>query len=442
MPSFAYHAMDPDGAHQDGRLVAETRDQAHLALQARGYRILRIEPVSAEPPTARAPQAYDDDRPYRTPVGAPPLAKAPPPREAAAVPPPLRAELAPRDGELRMPLRSLCMLTLQFDVMLAAGFSYVRCLKSLSESDDLQVAQVASVLLSTVKAGLPVSTAMARMPGVFSAFYVQMIKVGETTGNVPIVLRRLTNLTRLQEQRRTRIIAALTYPAFLGLACAGMLAFLVYWMLPGYVSVFAQSGAHLPALTQILITVSRSPLPGLALGGLVGGPALLWAAARANANFRDRLEGLKYELPGLREWFRDDLISTVCRSLGGLMESGVSVLEALNALYSRSSGNRRMDEALRRVAESIRGGATLSGGFAATGLFPRFLQAAVATGEQSGRVPDMLMRAAQMLEERQEHRLDSAIRVLEPTMLLGMGIVVAFVVLAAFLPVFELVKAL
>lgn len=406
MPTFSYHCVARDGSYRDGHVGAASRDEATRQLESRGWTILELVAREPEPP---APVSRAE------PVAVP----LPPPRKSAD------------DYDVRLPLRALTIFTVQLDVMLTAGFSYARALQVLTDSEDLETARVANILYDSVCSGFKMSAAMTRMSAAFSAFYVQMIRIGETSGNMGEVLHRLSALLRRQEDRANRIKSALTYPGFLFVACVCMLAFLIYWMLPGYVSVFSETGAPLPPVTKVLVAVTRSPLPGIVLGALIALPFLAWIGAALSPRASHHVGEALRRVPLVSAWLRADATASACRNLGTMMEAGVGVVDALQSL----SG---LDEVLSR----LKNGATLAGAMEQSGLFPRFVGIWVASGVESGKVPQMLIRAAEMMEERQEDRLERGIRVLEPCMMMGMGLVVGLVVLAAFLPVFELVKVL
>lgn len=342
----------------------------------------------------------------------------------------------------RLSGRPLTLLTLQLDVMLNSGFSYTRTLHALMASEDLKVAQVARRLHQAVEAGCPISAAMASMPHVFCPFYVMMVRLGEKSGSVPQALHDLTDWLKEQEGRKNRIASGLMYPAFVLAACTAMVALLVYYMLPQYMTILTDSGAKIPLLTRTLMSISGSPWLLVIPVSLIGGAIALGAAAPHHEPSRRFVERLQYDAPLLRTLFRDTLVASVCRNLAMLMQAGVTTLDAMRTIRTPSTGWSEMDKAIRASEEVVKNGMPLAAALEAGGLFPKFVISSARSGEKSARVPDMLGRAASILDQRVEVRLDSAIKMLEPLIMLVMGIIVAIIVLAAFLPIFELIQTL
>ncbi|MBI3926120.1 MAG: type II secretion system F family protein [Armatimonadetes bacterium] len=476
MPSYSYHCLQPDGSPTDGVILAVDQQEARQKLQERGFRILSVRAATS----LSAPRAYgyrclemdgttisgtltasseeearqqlierglrilELERPGRKARPAPPeripaeAVRAPeaPPTQR---PPPV---VLPKAAGVRLPLRALNLFTLQFEVMISAGITYLRALEALANTPDLQVAQVAHQLLDKVSAGTALSKGMASMPRTFDAFYVRMVRVGETTGSMHRVLRQIGQALSRDQEKRSRLISALTYPAMVLTASLLMITFLVYFMLPGYLVLFTETGAELPLPTRALVWISSSSFPLLLVSGLVAALLALVVSARYHPRSRRTLERLVHRIPRIGSLLRQYLVIRVVRNIALMLHTGVPLMEALDLLSRPTTGDAEMDLALQEVRSELASGAGIAQAFRVSPRFPRFLVDAIAAGEEVGKVPEFLERWAGMLEEDLEYSLDALIQLLEPAMLMVMGLVVGFIVLAAFLPVFALLKTL
>jgi len=431
---FLYQAVDRSGRPKDGLLLAVSLEEARRQLDERQLKVLLLKPAdgaavqtSEPPPAAPAPAAP---------------ASAPLPRAAARPAP--RAREATPEASPRLSLRQLNLLAIQLSVMMNAGLSYFRALSALAEAEDLATAHVANQLAQKIHDGYSLSRAMASMPGTFDNFFVRMVRVGETTGNMHQVLAMLTDTLTRQEKQRSRVMGALAYPAFILAASGLMVTFLVYYMLPGYLTLFSQSGVETPFFTRALIWVSRSPLPLVCLGLPLAGLGVLYASAPRLEASRRALDHLRFHTPGLKVWFRKALLIRICRNLALMTSTGIGLVDGLQILTSPSTGFPAMDAALLGARDGITNGASLADSLGAqpAEIIPRFLVQAVEGGEQVGKVPHFLEKWADMLEEDLDYTIDSFIQLLEPMMLLVMGFIVGFIVLAAFMPVFTLIRTL
>lgn len=423
MPSYTYQCVTDEGSQRDGVVIAVTLSQARQQLEERGWRVLELTQMSSGQAVVEVRSAKGSDALREALADADALTTRPLPTELDT-----------------LPLRSLSMFMMHLGLLITAGFSFARSLTVLSESQDLEASRIAGSLLRGVESGLPLSVAMARHPAVFTPSIVLLMRFGERSGRVPEVLQKLADALRKQEERRNRLTSMLMYPLCVLVATIAMLAFLVYSMLPGYVKLFAESGATMPALTANLLALSANPLPiVLGTAGLAGFVGVFLAAPRSHLCHRIA-ERLKYRGP-VRGMFRISLVATLCQNLAMLTGSGVAVVDALNAICEGGTGWSEADRMLRQALAQVRNGLSLSSALGTWPLFPQVMVGAVATGETTGHFPEMLRLVAGLFEEQVDHRVDQLGRALEPMVLLLMGVGVAFVVLAAFLPVFQLARS-
>lgn len=432
---FLYQAVDRSGRPKDGLLLAVSPEEARRLLEERQLKVLLLKPADSG--------AVQTSEPAPAPVAAPAPSAPTPQRPTVARAAPRARETTP-EASPRLSLRQLNLLAIQLSVMMNAGLSYFRALSALAEAEDLTTAHVANQLAQKIHDGYSLSRAMASMPGTFDNFFVRMVKVGETTGNMHQVLAMLTEALTRQEKQRSRVMGALAYPAFILAASGLMVAFLVYYMLPGYLTLFTQTGVETPFFTRALIALSRSPLPLVGLGLPLGALGLLYLSAPRLEASRRALDYLRFHTPGLKIWFRKALLIRVCRNLALMTSTGIGLMDGLQILTSPTTGFPAMDAALLSTRDHIANGASLADSLAAQSaeVIPRFLVQAVEGGEAVGKVPHFLDKWADMLEEDLDYTIDSFIQMLEPLMLLAMGFIVGFIVLAAFMPVFTLIQTL
>ena len=428
---FLYQGVDRSGRPKDGLLLAVSLEEARRQLEERQLKVLILKPADGSSVQTSEPAP---DPPRAVPLPEP----VAPPRAV-----PSRRDAVP-EASPRLSLRQLNLLAIQLSVMMNAGLSYFRALSALSEAEDLATAHVANQLAQRIHDGYSLSRAMASMPGTFDDFFVRMVKVGETTGNMHQVLHMLTDALTRQEKQRSRVMGALAYPAFILAASGLMVAFLVYYMLPGYLTLFAQTGVETPFFTRALIWLSRSPIPLVGIGLPLGALGLLYASAPRLEASRRALDYLRFHTPGIKLWFRKALLIRICRNLALMTSTGIGLHDGLQILTSPSTGFPAMDRALLSARDGITNGDSLADSLGAqpAEIIPPFLVQAVAGGEQIGKVPHFLEKWADMLEEDLDYTIDSFIQMLEPIMLLVMGVIVGFVVLAAFMPVFTLIRTL
>lgn len=423
MPSFAYHCVSEEGVQRDGVVVAASLPLARQQLEGRGWRVLTLSPLSS-------PSATSSERPAVT-EGAM--------REVLVDADALVARSLPSERDT-LSTRVVAMFLSHLGLLIASGFSFSRSLALLAESDDLDASRLAGSLLLQLESGTSLSLAMSRHPAVFSPSAILLVNIGERTGRVPQILEMLSIAMRRQEERRGRFVGVLVYPACVLTTTAAMMLFLVYYMLPRYVHLFTSTGNKLPALTASLLILSANPMPIAFVGGVVAGFVAVFSAAPRSPLCNRIVERVKFRGPA-RGLFHASLLATLCQNLALLTGSGVTLLDAMKAVCDGGTGWSEADQALREALTRVRSGLTLSAALALWPVFPQMLVGAVTAGETSGRLPEMLTLVGGIIEEQVEHRVEQLGRALEPLMLLIMGVGVAFVVLAAFLPVFQLARA-
>jgi len=321
--------------------------------------------------------------------------------------------------------------TRQLSTLLSSGVTLMDALNSLSEENKGYWKNMLVNIKEKVAGGSSLSKAMEEYGNIFPAFFVNMVAAGEASGNLDKVLSRMSGFLEAQENLKSKVRASMIYPFFM--ICVGfiVLSFLFAFVIPKITRIFKDTATALPFITVILITISDIfqrywwLLIGLLLGGITG-------FKRMREKNRVFIDKLILRLPG--NILQSLYYGRFARTLGFLLEGGLPVLRALE-LSAKSIGNQVLEmkvmEAGKHVAEGARLSASLEG-------FPPVLLQLISTGERSGQLIDILKNAADSYEEEFSRRVQKALSLLEPAMVLFMGLIVGLIVLAVLLPIFQL----
>lgn len=396
MAAIRYQALDATGRTVSGVLQAETARQGRARLRAQGL----------------LPLTLDIDN-----------------------------NAASRDTrwQRRLSHASLCLLTRQLATLLEAGLTLEQALSALIEAAvSPAVREVLSGVQSALKTGHTLAAAMALHGASFPPFYCALVQGGEQSGSLPTILEHLADYLERQAALKQKTALALLYPLVVAVVAFGIVAGLLAYVVPQVVQVFEQSRQSLPLLTRALIGLSdvlRLGWPYLGAAGLV-----LWLLAGA-ALKRDavqrRCDAVLLQLPLAGPLLRGINTARFASTLAILTGGGVPLLNALEAA-ARAITNQVMREAVETAADSVREGGSLSRALSLTGVFPPMLAHLVASGEASGRLQEMLERAARLENDDLERRLRVMVTLIEPLMILLMGAVVMMIVLAILLPIIDI----
>jgi len=321
--------------------------------------------------------------------------------------------------------------TRQLSTLLSSGVPLMDALNSLSEENKGYWKNMLVNIKEKVAGGSSLSKALEEYGNIFPVFYVNMVAAGEASGNLDKVLSRMSGFLEAQENLKSKVRASMIYPVFM--ICVGfiVLSFLFTFVIPKITRIFKDTATALPFITVILITISDIfqrywwLLIGLLLGGITG-------FKRMREKKRVFIDKLILRLPG--NILQSLYYGRFARTLGFLLEGGLPVLRALE-LSAKSIGNQvlqmKVMEAGKHVAEGARLSASLEG-------FPPVLLQLISTGERSGQLIEILKNAADSYEEEFSRRVQKALSLLEPAMVLFMGLIVGLIVLAVLLPIFQL----
>ena len=339
----------------------------------------------------------------------------------------------------RVPAASLAVFTRQFASLVRSAVPLLRALKILEEQAKHPfLRHVLHELAEEVRQGQTLSSAMGKFPSVYSPLYINLIHSGEVSGALDTILQQLAQQMEQEETMRRRIRMAFIYPAFV--ACVGLLTvvFLMTFVMPRLARLLVGLGERLPVPTRLLLTLSgwmSSPWWwGVAVGVIVVA-ALLWKGSGERG--RLIVDRLILRAPLLGAIVQQSELARFARSLGLQLNHGIAILQAIETAISVVT-HRVMRLQLQQLVEGLRQGTTLSTCLENLSVSTPFLVNTVAVGEESGKVSDALTEVAAYYEQETERLLQTMATLLEPMLILGVGLVVGFIVMAVLLPIFEM----
>jgi general secretion pathway protein F len=399
MPEFAYHAIDPDGREQRGRIAAANDDAARDRLTSKNLYIVSVAPAPAR-------------------VSA--LASLPIKRQP------------------RLNAKQLTLFTRQLS-SLAQVSPLEEALRTISrQSEQPHVRQILTEVHAGVVEGQRLSEAMRREGNSFPPLYRAMIAAGEGAGTLPLITERLAVLLERQAEMRGKLIGALAYPAILSLVAILVVMGLMVSVVPRVVEQFDNVDQQLPLITRIVIGISAflaNYYWVIIIAVILGG--LLFAQALKRPAFRLSVDRTVLRIPLLGKLLRNLHAARMARTLATMVASRLPLLEGLR-LTGGTIRNKVLSAANDDIVESVRSGGSLSGAMRTSGVFPPLLVYLTASGESAGQLDTMLERAAEYLEREFDNFTSTALSLLEPLIIVAMGGVVAVIILAILLPILQL----
>ncbi|HEV2817884.1 MAG TPA: type II secretion system inner membrane protein GspF [Allosphingosinicella sp.] len=399
MPDFAYVGLDPAGRERRGRLSAATSEAARDQLVSRRLYVVRIEPAAeaGTPLVSRGLIA-------RKKIGA----------------------------------KQLTLFTRQLATLITVTplEEALRTVSLQAEREELR--RVLGNVHAGVVEGRRLSEAMARESASFPPLYRAMVSAGEASGTLPQILERLANLLERQAQVRSKVLSTLAYPTILAIVAAFVVFALMIFVVPKVVEQFQDIGQTLPLLTRIVIGLSAF-LASWWWALLLAGALAIFLAGRAlkDEGVRMKFDRMLLKLPLVGRLIRDLHAARMARTLATMVASRLPLLEGLR-LTTGTVHNRVLRAASADIAESIRTGGSLAGALKRAGIFPPLLVYLAASGEASGKLDLMLERAADYLDREFDAFTTTALALLEPAIIIVMGVIVALIVLSILLPILQL----
>lgn len=414
MTNFSYIALDSRGRETRGALAVESQIEAVRRLKEMGFF-----PTSVTVARQRGRGGAEGNR------GSGGL---------------LRQRFRVPGFRARVKSRVVLTFTRQVATLLEAGMSLTRGLKLIQDQDcDPALRKVIAEVLASIESGSSLSEALAMHPRAFNRLYVQMVKAGELSGALDVVLARLGTFMEKAQRLKSRVTAAMVYPAAVLCVAGAVVVLLMVVLVPKFEEIFGglMNGRPLPEFTMLVINLSR--LMQQHFIALFGGIAVLVVGVKmllGTPPGRAMFDRLKLRLPGVGPVIRKAIVARVSRTLGTLLSSGVPILQALN-IVKETAGNTLVSRALACVHESVKEGETVTAPLRESGVFPAVVIGMVDVGEQAGALPEMLLKIADNYDEEVDTATAAMTSLLEPVMIVFLALVVGAIVVALFLPIVD-----
>jgi general secretion pathway protein F len=343
-------------------------------------------------------------------------------------------------GSSRIRQRDLLALTQQLATLFEAGLPLDRALSILQElAEGARVKAIVTDLLHSVRGGSSFSEALAKHhPRPFSRLYINMVRAGEKGGVLEVSLRRLAEFLEARAAFNEAVVSALAYPLVITTVGAGAIVFLMTFVIPRFATIFQDLGQTIPLPTQILLNISAALQTYWWVGAIVAlGGVLAWRVWTANPEGRLAWDRTLLRLPLIGPLTMKVETARFARTLGTMLRSGVPVLGAMGVVGDMMS-NQAVGAAVSRLAEGVKRGGTIAAGMQQHGTFPALAIHMVRVGEETGRLEEMLLKVADTFETDVRTELKRVLGLLEPAIILAMGVLVAFLVVATLLAIFSI----
>jgi type IV pilus assembly protein PilC len=344
-------------------------------------------------------------------------------------------------GMFGIGLKDLAIFSRQFSTMVNSGLSLVRTMSILEQqTTNKRLREIIAAVRTDVEAGRPLSDAMGRHPRAFSSLYVNMVKAGETGGVLDEVLDRVAAYLEKEQALRSKIRSAMVYPTLLTVAALGGLFFMTIVILPQFESLFKELGAggQLPLPTRVAMAVSAFIRGYWYIGfGVLVALVIMLRRYLQTPGGRARYDRFKLKMPVLGELNRKIVVARFTRTLGTLISSGVPIMQSLEVV-SKAIDNTVIGNAIDAVRASIREGQTIAIPLQFSGVFPPMVVQMAKVGEETGQLEQMLEKVADFYDVEVEATVASLTSLLEPILIIFMGVVVGAMVISLYLPIFAL----
>ncbi len=425
MPRFTYIALDSRGQESTGLVEAASTNEVIGQLRQAGYFPTSVyeEGKGGGPDGKAAKRAAKAERSSR-------------PRERKQIVLFQRKKIKPK---------TLMIFTRQLATLIDSGLPLLRSLNVLAKQErDAVLKNTINKLADSVQGGGTFSEGLAQHPLIFNDLYVNMVKAGEVGGVLELVLSRLAEFQENAAKIKNKVVAAMVYPIIVMTMAIGIMGFLLVFIVPKFEQIFHDmlSDKPLPAITTFVITVSKF-VQGhwlVIIGALVATVAG-YKFAVSTARGRSIIDRFKLRVPLFGDVIRKTAISRFSRTLGTLVTSGVPILQALN-ITRETAGNMVIARAISRVHESVKEGESIVQPLEASGAFPPMVVSMIDVGEETGQLPEMLLKIADVYDDEVDTSVAAMTAALEPIMIVFLALVVGTIVIALFMPLISIISGL
>lgn len=425
MPTFHYTAMDARGKEQRGKIEAENQQDATNKLKQNGLfptSVLEAKGGGKAGGPAAGPQGA------KKPAGGGGFA------------------MMGLMGQPVMKRKQLTQVTRQLATLIEAGLPLVRALRTLERQAkrDPVLRRIMGDIASAVEGGSTFSEALASHPKSFNKLYVNMIKAGEASGALSTVLARLAEFMEKAQRIAGKVKSAMVYPVIVLVIAGTITSGLMIFIVPKFSKIFDEMlpGESLPPLTQFVIGISNvMKNQWYVMAGAIGGFVATFKIAKSTSAGAYMIDFIAVKMPPFNQLAIRSSVARFCRTLGTLMQSGVAVLQALQ-IVKDTAGNELIARAVQTVHDAVKEGAGMSKPMDQTQVFPGMVVSMVEVGEETGALPEMLNRIADVYEEEVDRAVEALTSLIEPIMIVFLAVVVGGIVIALFMPLIKLIDKL
>ncbi len=344
----------------------------------------------------------------------------------------------------------LMIFTRQLATLIDAGLPLLRSLTVLAKQEkDLVLRNTINALADGVQGGSTFSEAMAQHPRIFNKLYINMVKAGELGGVLELVLNRLAEFQEKAQKVKNKVVAAMAYPVIVLIIAILIMLFLLAFIVPKFEQIFKDmlNGRPLPAITQWVIAASNGVkgmfIPPYLYITIVSFIVIIvaWKLITGSVAGRAAIDRLTLRLPLFGDLMRKSSISRFSRTLGTLVTSGVPILQALN-ITRDTAGNVIVADAVTKVHDAVKEGESIVQPLEASGVFPPMVISMVDVGEETGQLPEMLLKIAEVYDDEVDNAVEGLTSLLEPIMIVILALIVGTIVIALFMPLIEIIKGM
>jgi type IV pilus assembly protein PilC len=345
-------------------------------------------------------------------------------------------------GKKSIKTRDIVIFTRQFATMINSGLPLVQSLDILAkQTENPSLAEVTRQVVFDVESGHTLADAFSKHPKAFTELYVNMVAAGEAGGILDTILLRLATFLEKSDALIRKVKGAMIYPAVIFSVAAIAVAVLLIFVIPTFQKMFASVGMELPLPTRIVIGMSDMLINyWWVLIAVIAGIVFAIKRYYATPDGHKKIDQLLLNSPILGDMLRKSAVSRFTRTLGTLISSGVSILDGLE-ITAKTAGNRVIHDAVMESRNSIAGGETIAGPLEKSKVFPPMVISMIAVGEQTGGLDEMLSKIADFYDEEVDVAVSALLSLMEPVMIVVLGVIVGGMVVAMYLPIFDMMNA-
>lgn len=433
MPKFRYVAMDPQGREVEGMIDADNEARALTAIKEKG-----LFPTSV------------------TSLGGGKGGGKPARGMAASRAPGAKAQGKPggMNIEIKMPnvlgklftgkvgSKQIMLFTRQLATLQEAGMPLLKSLHVLQRQEKIpQFRDALQGMAESVEGGSTFAEALAQYPGIFTPFYINMVKAGEASGALQAILTRLAEFMEKSQKIKSKVKGAMVYPIVVMVMAVVILAVLMVFVIPKFKEIFDDllQGKSLPVLTEFVIGLSGFIMQQWYIGiGIVVAVVFAFKTMAKTTAGQQALDRIKLKIPVFGTLLQKTAIGNFSRTLGTLLTGGVPILQALN-IVREVTNNAVLSNAVAHVHDSVKEGETIVVPLEASGVFPSMVVSMIQVGEETGALPEMLMKIAETYDDEVDTAVEALTSIIEPIMIIFLAVVVGTIVIAMFMPLVSII---